>query len=60
MVEAPSVRDAADAAEPYHPVLDSAMEIATDRGRRTALEMIHTVLTLERTNRTESGDRKKA
>jgi N-acyl-L-homoserine lactone synthetase len=47
MVEAPSVRDDTNAFAPFFPLLESAMEITTEAGRKVALEMIHSVLSQE-------------
>lgn len=44
MVEAPSVRDGSQACEPHYALLESALEIRTDSGRRRALELLHAVL----------------
>jgi hypothetical protein len=44
MVEAPSVREGSQACEPHYALLESALEIRTDSGRRRALELLHALL----------------
>lgn len=60
LVEAPSVRDDAQASEPYFPLLESAMELKTRSGRKVALEMIHSLLNQELGAAVESDQRRKA
>jgi hypothetical protein len=60
MVEAPSVREDTNVFEPYFPLIESAMEIKTEGGRKVALEMIHSILHQELEAGLEAAERMKA